>query len=1195
MTSRRSRNGQTTTGATAAVETLRGTGNWLAYITAGGRFWLPGGWEMIANRAAIVGTSAVAALAVAGLARRDLPQRTWLVLTSLAGAVAMGAGYGGGLHGVVAGPIRHLLDGPLVAFRNTNKVQPVLALPLALGVVHGLAVVQRAVTRHRSTTAASSGPSLVRRAQPALARGTLAVAGLAIVGAGLPLFHGRLPADGAFTAVPSYWHQTARWLDTHAHGERSLLLPGSAFAEYQWGRPLDEPLGSLTDQPWAVRDDVPLGSNGSTRLLDRVELELGRGSITPGLVQVLARSGVGFLVVRNDLDATRTASLSPAQVRRALTATPGLARVARFGPQEPSGLTPARLRPDLGAGTVDRSLADLRAVEIYRLAASAPPVTTYPVAGSLVVSGQAESLVPIADAGQLEGRGTVLTIDATAPGIQDRTPSSSLSWAVTDTARRRDVNFGVVQSSASYTLTSDQVSPDTGGAPVDRVTGRPEGHLAVAEVDGAATVRSSSYALNGIVRRAEAQPFAALDGDPGTAWQPGQGLRPKPANTVGQWLEVDLDRPRRLGRAEVSVPVGPGRSRVTEVRLTTDHGNVPARPGADGHVTVALPGGATGTLRITVVAVQPGSPDLVGPAIIDLSVPGLHVTRPVATAHDRPSGASTAEPPLVVLERQRADPFLLDASDEDASLDRIVAFDQPAELAVTGTVTARSGPAHQLVTTSVRPPSLATPAPSLATTGLSVTATSTWNGLPAFAAGRAFDGDTSTSWVASPDDPSPALVLRWPEPRVVDRARIVALGPPATGVHAATLTAADGETRTVPLSADQPVDFAPLRTDVVTIRTVSSAADPSVSRRPSGASPIGIAEVEVPALADLRPAPLDLSAPVALPCGRGPTITVDDQPVATSVAGTVGDLVDARAMVLHACGDGGVRVGPGRHRIRSVGQAGDATAVASLSLAPIGTKGAMAAPRRVDLRRWSDEHRSVDVGPGALSFLALSENANPGWEAHLDGRRLSPVRFDGWRQAWVVPAGRGGAVAVDYAPAQPFQAVLLLGLALVAGLVALACWPRRRTDTAVGGGVAAPLPGWTAPVVVAAVALLLGGVWLAVAAVAVAVLPRRGRLLPGVAAGAALAGGLVVFLAPGRATIDRAGSFSAVAQFCAVLALTAVAASLLPEGWTPSWRRRDQPKRAPARTAEGTTGGATADGTTDGTTADGGTSDVASA
>src|SRR5207244_3463776 len=67
------------------------------------------------------------------------------------------------------------------------------------------------------------------------------------------------------------------------------------------------------------------------------------------------------------------------------------------------------------------------------------------------------------------------------------------------------------------------------------------------------------------------------------------------------------------------------------------------------------------------------------------------------------------------------------------------------------------------------------------------------------------------------------------------------------------------------------------------------------------------------------------------------------------------------------------------------------------------------------------------------ALLTVPENANAGWTATLAGKRLAPMRADGWAQGWLVPAGAGGTVTLSFGPGRAY------GLALGAGLVLAVC------------------------------------------------------------------------------------------------------------------------------------------------------------
>jgi arabinofuranan 3-O-arabinosyltransferase len=239
----------TTQATTSAFETLRGTGGWLSYLHLGGA-WLPAGWALVGSAGLLLATAALAAAGLAGLARA--PERAFLVGSVLLGAALVGAGYTGPLGGALGAPARDLLAGPLSPLRNTAKFDPVLRVPLALGLAAALAAVPRA--RLWAPVAAA----------------------LVLVGA-LPLLEGRSAQAGSPKRIPAAWRDLAAYLDRHAGEARALLVPAAPFGEYTWGRPLDEPLQPLARSPWAVRSLIPLGGTGSTNLLDAIERRLQSG------------------------------------------------------------------------------------------------------------------------------------------------------------------------------------------------------------------------------------------------------------------------------------------------------------------------------------------------------------------------------------------------------------------------------------------------------------------------------------------------------------------------------------------------------------------------------------------------------------------------------------------------------------------------------------------------------------------------------------------------------------------------------------------------------------------------------------------------------------------------------------------------------------------------------------------------------
>ncbi|PZS24192.1 MAG: hypothetical protein DLM54_00030, partial [Acidimicrobiales bacterium] len=953
-----------TTSTDSVPQAVRGTANWLAHYLFGGRPWWRGGWELVATPAAILASAALAAAGLAGLAAPGLGERRFLVLSLVLGVTVTAAGYAGPLGGPLAGPVRHLLDGPLEVFRSVNKFGPLVALPLALGLAHGLSRLR-----------------FVGREVPL----TAALVGLLLAATAIPMLKGDLLPEGTFTRVPDYWSQASRWLAARSGGDRALLLPASGFGDYQWGRALDEPFEPLARSPWAVRNQAPLGSVGLTRLLDAVEQRLVSGRPTPGLATGLARAGVRYVVERNDLDWQRAGAPSPTQVRAVLAASQGMHKVISFGPEVPT---------DAGEGTVAGSSHP--ALDVYQVDSSVERAVSYPVEGTTVLSGGPESLLQLGDRDALTGA-VVLAGDPLPAG------DGALRWADTDGLQRRDVNVGLVHDSGSYVLTAGEVAPG-GGATRDRLPVAGPSHQTVAVMEGAAAVSASSYAT-AVAPHPEAQPMAAFDGDPATAWQSGSV-----GSSEGQWVELTLDRPRTLATVTVRL-LDPARGapRPTFLRLNTDAGVVD-RPVADTEApqTLALAMGPTRRLRVTLLGVVgEGDPtSLARAGLREVALPGVDVARPLAVPGDelKAFSAPSAPPPLFAFDRSVAASGQVLRADEQDRLDRIFVVPAAARFDLSGTVRAQPGPAL--------------------------------DGLL---------GSLSSA-------PSP------PDGTVVD-----------------------------------------------------------------------------------------------LPCGQGPALSVDGTDVPTRLSATIGDLRQGRELAFFACG-GPLDLVPGTHRLQT--SLGVALPVLSATLSGQGwtSAGPPWPPRLTTMNQWDTVHRMVTVGPGAASVLAVDENLNAGWTATLGGRRLRPLRLDGWRQGWVVPAGAGGRIDLRFEPDHAYRAALALGaVALV--VLGLLAWgrPRRR-------GVDLP-PTETAerswpPMVAAGVGLFaVGGPVALVTPAALLGLQTRAdggpapwwvdERLPAVVAGVAFLGaGLIEAAHPALGPASRAGAFGWAAQLDGLIAIGAVAATL---------------------------------------------------
>ncbi|HZB67290.1 MAG TPA: hypothetical protein VE503_07710, partial [Ornithinibacter sp.] len=123
------------------------------------------------------------------------------------------------------------------------------------------------------------------------------------------------------------------------------------------------------------------------------------------------------------------------------------------------------------------------------------------------------------------------------------------------------------------------------------------------------------------------------------------------------------------------------------------------------------------------------------------------------------------------------------------------------------------------------------------------------------------------------------------------------------------------------------------------------------------------------------------------------------------------------------------------------------------------------------------------VAEGPQRLLALSMNHNDGWEASLEGRRLTPIVVDGFRQGFVVPDGGSGALDVRFAPDRPYRWVLGVGLALalLVPLTLLVPDRSRRPSAPAGDPDAGPRPAVVALLALGG-AFLVAGPWASLAA-----------------------------------------------------------------------------------------------------------------
>lgn len=1119
-------NAEATTGPTDVLSVLRGTSHWVATMASpSGPAW-PAGWSLVHDVVPVVGTVVLAAAGLVGLCRRDLPERTWLVLGVLAGVGLVSLGHLASVEGMWAGALHDALDGPLAPLRNVHKFDPVLRLPLVLALAHLGGVLVEGLRRRRTTPGTPSGRR--RTVARVASRGILAVLAIALVASVAPALAGRLAPTRGFEEVPAYWQQTADFLAADSSEGRALLLPGANFPVYEWGTPTDEPMQPLAESPWDVRNAIPLTPEGHIRMLDAIEERLERGQGSAGLARYLARAGISHLVLRNDIDTGATGATRSVLVREALRESPGITPLTTFGPTTTVEAPDDGMVYDAGLDEPDP------AIEIYTVADPAPRAWTAPLSSVVTVQGGPEAVLPLEDLGVVTDRPTMM---AGSPGA----PLDTVM--VTDALVRRERTFGRLADAESGALAADD--PLRLDAPVrDYVLPHLASAESVVRYIGGTPIASSSASdpdgFNGT--RMDTQPWSAVDGDPMTAWRPAPWSEdPQPA-----WWKLTTER-RFIGdQIVVSLGGEPGVPRPSELRITTDAGEAVVPVADTGEEQVLdLPPGLTS--QITISSTVPGdAEDAPAFALADVRVPGLTVHRSTVT----PVAAGPAS--VYAFEADRGRPGcvtgadgaplcaapLVTGSEEAVWLDRTFDVTGWTDYDLYGTAVARPGKALDALLTELRG--------TVQVEGSSEPVTD-----PRASAAAAVDGDPTTSWLSAGDDLRPTLVLTWPEPRSIDSLRVVPASAQAGAAPAAVTIDTGGLPRTLRLMEDGSVRFAPVVTDrlEVTFELPDDLESLDPATRWDQQLGVGIAELEVGQPNPVTPP----DTQVGLPCGAGPEVRVDGALFLTSVRTTVGALQTLQPLALEFCEpktSPTLRIPGGEHRL--LARSSEALAIESVALGRDGT-GAGTYPGvrgAVETSRWEAEHRTVQLGArDEVTLLVIPENTNPGWQARLDGELLGVVTVDGWQQGYLVPAGAAGAVELEFTPGPEYRTALAIGagaallLLLVAVLPARAPRERSRRFAQLGARVSAVLA--FAVVVTAAVfgSALIGGL-VGLGALAAFWVLRQvvGRHAPALLG--TVAGGSV--LVAGALLVADGESAGTAGQALAVVALAAVVAGVLP-------------------------------------------------
>jgi arabinofuranan 3-O-arabinosyltransferase len=657
-----------TTGSTFLPEIFRGGGVWTS-LSSGPFLWSPGGYLIETGPAVIFSSALVTGIGLYGLANRSMPDRRFFGLAVIAGTLLVCAGYNGHLGGPLASDYQSLLNGSLAVFRNVYKFQPVIVLPLCLGLSHALAQWAGALRGwHDSWSDSFAG---------VLALGVVVALGLSAA----PIFVARIYPDGSFPKIPSYYQQAAGWLNARGATSTTLVVPGSDFTRATWGNPLDNPMQALLTVPWANRNNVPQGSIGNTEVLDALDKVFANGQPAPGMAAFLARAGVRYVLAENDLNPAYASQPTPALVRLVLSEEPGLRRVAEFGPVvrlADSGFVADNIFDPAGA------TARIPSLEIYRVvspAALTPSATTYPANEGVTLSGGPQGLLALANTGQLNHEAVTLSGDALGPAFARTT------WVDADTQQLRDTTFTRLYNNESNVLTPGEAR-QTGAVSNQFIVVPGIGHETVSRLSGNVSVSASSFgsALSSIPSD---QPLSAFLADAGGASWVAQ------ADDAAPWIEIRFAHAIPVGTVEVTPLVEPYNAFVSSIRISTAAGSVTRRLGpAQRPQSFAVPKADTGFVKISLEGVEQDRKGVrLSAGLHHIAIPGVNVTQTLVLPSDRPPHAASA--PQFLFTSPIPDQFeYLRSPDDEAELDRTFTVPAPgATYLVGGTVTPLHAPA----------------------------------------------------------------------------------------------------------------------------------------------------------------------------------------------------------------------------------------------------------------------------------------------------------------------------------------------------------------------------------------------------------------------------------------------------------------------------------------------------------------------
>ncbi len=1064
--------------ASSPNEILRGLGYWFFY--GGDRV---GPWIESANQytqrpvVLLAGYGlVVASLLVAGILRWR--HRLFFVVLLIAGMI------------IAVGPSPYAHPTPLgaifkafansssagLALRSTARAVPLVVLALAVLLGVGLNAIFAALRRRGQSVLGAAGVGIV----------------MLLVVVNLPaLFDGSYYGKNLERSeqVPAYWKTAIKHLDSQVHSTRVLEAPGADFAAYAWGNTVDPITPGLMDRPYVARELIPYGTAGTADLLNALDRRFQERLADPaGIAAVLRRMGIGAVVLRNDIQSQRYNLVAPREINRLFAQTPGLGRPIGFGSPAP----PALANPLPGSREEDE--VDLAApanepllnpVVVYPVDDPSAIVRAEPATSSLMIAGDGEGLVDVADMGLLASVG-VTQYSASYPTRAKLraavAPDATL--VVTDENRSRARIWSTVLDNVGYTEQAGEkpLVNDPNDARLPLFPGQAASALTTTQQRGIKSIQASAYG-NTISYTPEDRAARALDGDVTTAWR-AAAL----GNAVGQRIRLQLAAPITADHVNLVQPLTSSRNRwLTKVALRFDGGSpqaatLDASSRAAKGQTISFTRRRFSTLEIRITAVNDPRRKLFagadGVGLAEIRVRDVHARHDVRVeeVEQMPQdllgalGPDVAKHPLIILMSRDAVRGIPPRTDPEPALARTFTLPGSRSFALTGRAGVNPAAPDRVIDAALGMGSTVT-----ATASASLAACLECHGA------SAADGNPATVW----NTPFVNVSGQWVQftsrrPITFSHMNLQVVADGRHSVPTAIEIDVDGAVRalSLPPIADATPENATttvaLRFPAMTGRRVRvkiiGTRVQMATRESTGdkvTAPVAIAELGIPGLG-VAPAPAAMPAPC-----RSDLLSIDGHAVPVRVSGDTKAAGNLSGLAVTPCdprdpsrvptitlGRGthvvrtseGLRTGVQLDRVVLASAAGDGHfAVAGGQVTLLGAQSATA-PKVTVVHNGATRMRVHVSGARDPFWLVLGESQSDGWKATVaGGGSLGSSRLvDGYANGWLLrPEHASFDVVIEWTPQRRVWAAIWISVLAALLCFALIAWSMRRGRAAV--------------------------------------------------------------------------------------------------------------------------------------------------